>query len=494
MQVFPYPIRKGRIGYTHHPICRRYRWPIPFRPGPIWIGESDGIIPNSYSEIPSYLWNPAVADPTDGYPKQFTRRFTIGAATDLFTATRIPAGTYNLILSIAADDEYQVLILLNGTIIDQPNPGFNFAVPNPFPWRDVKTYVYGGSGAGITLSAGDSLDIQVIARNIPQPAGTPPGANPAMFTWVLQLFRLGQVKPVFPISVNRIYVANADSNNVSVIDGNTNTIISTVTVGVAPIAVGVNTKTNRVYVANFFTPKNISVIDGNTNAVINTITVGPAPDGIGVNLNTNRIYVTDFSENNVYVIDGNTDTIIATVNVGHQPGSNIGVNPLTNRIYVANQTTDNVSVIDGNTNTVIATITVETPSDPTVDTATNRIFIADRFNGNLNVISGFSNTIITTIKVGEDPSGVGINQITDRIYVANQVTDNVSIVDGNTYTIIATVTVGNRPGRIGVNPLTNGIYVANLDGNNISVIDGNTNTVIATITSGILPRDIGVNP
>ena len=48
---------------------------------------------------------------------------------------------------------------------------------------------------------------------------------------------------------NKIYVANENSNNVTVIDGATNTT-TTVAVGTFPIAVAVNPVTNQIYVAN----------------------------------------------------------------------------------------------------------------------------------------------------------------------------------------------------------------------------------------------------
>ncbi|MGW8428860.1 YncE family protein [Peribacillus simplex] len=47
-----------------------------------------------------------------------------------------------------------------------------------------------------------------------------------------------------------MYVTNDDSSNVSVIDGNTNSVIATVFAGGGPIAVGVNPTTNRIYVAS----------------------------------------------------------------------------------------------------------------------------------------------------------------------------------------------------------------------------------------------------
>ena len=56
----------------------------------------------------------------------------------------------------------------------------------------------------------------------------------------------------YEISIlNRIYVANYWSNNVSVIDANTNTVVATVAVGSYPYGVAVNSTTNRIYVANY---------------------------------------------------------------------------------------------------------------------------------------------------------------------------------------------------------------------------------------------------
>lgn len=83
-------------------------------------------------------------------------------------------------------------------------------------------------------------------------------------------------------SVNLIYVANAGSSNVSVIDGISNTVIATIAVGNSPIDVAANPLTNGIYVADFDS-NNVSVIDGPTNTVIATISVGINPARIAVN-------------------------------------------------------------------------------------------------------------------------------------------------------------------------------------------------------------------
>src|SRR6266568_4061391 len=59
---------------------------------------------------------------------------------------------------------------------------------------------------------------------------------------------------VNPVS-NKIYVANSGSNNVTVIDGVTNTTTTVPMVGLLegfPEAVAVNPVTNKIYVANFY--------------------------------------------------------------------------------------------------------------------------------------------------------------------------------------------------------------------------------------------------
>ncbi len=80
------------------------------------------------------------------------------------------------------------------------------------------------------------------------------------------------------------------------------TVIATIPVGTWPLfGVGVNTITNRIYVANVGS-NNVSVIDGATNAVVATVSVGDFPKAVGANPNTNRIYVTNDNDNTVSVI------------------------------------------------------------------------------------------------------------------------------------------------------------------------------------------------
>ena len=76
-------------------------------------------------------------------------------------------------------------------------------------------------------------------------------------------------------------MTNAGSNNVSVIDTSSNTVVATVPVGASPIADAVTPDGAFVYVANSGTT-NVSVIDTSTNMTVATIPVGGQPFGMAI--------------------------------------------------------------------------------------------------------------------------------------------------------------------------------------------------------------------
>ncbi|MEO5820398.1 MAG: hypothetical protein ABIT71_07800 [Vicinamibacteraceae bacterium] len=73
------------------------------------------------------------------------------------------------------------------------------------------------------------------------------------------------------------------------------------------------------------------------------------PQQLEINTRTNRIYVANTHADTVSVVDGRTNRVVATVPAGDGPWA-LAVNPMTNTIYVANRLSDTVTVIDGRTN------------------------------------------------------------------------------------------------------------------------------------------------
>ena len=87
-----------------------------------------------------------------------------------------------------------------------------------------------------------------------------------------------------------------------------NNASSPLTVETSPWAIAVNPVTNTIYVANY-DDDDVSVIDGSTNTVGHDISVGNNPDAILVDPVNNLIYVANYSSNSVTVING-VDVVI----------------------------------------------------------------------------------------------------------------------------------------------------------------------------------------
>jgi YVTN family beta-propeller protein len=132
---------------------------------------------------------------------------------------------------------------------------------------------------------------------------------------------------------NRVFVLTG--SGVAVIDGSSNVVVNTVGVGNGR-AIGVNTRTGRVYVSSGegHGDGEVTVLDGQTGSVLKTLTVMNRPEDIAIDATANRIYVANIGSGTVSVIDGATDEVIATATVARAMGEGIAADPRTGRIYI----------------------------------------------------------------------------------------------------------------------------------------------------------------
>lgn len=123
-----------------------------------------------------------------------------------------------------------------------------------------------------------------------------------------------------------------------------------------------NPSTNLIYASGGGV---VRVIDGATNSVSYSISIGATSGQVAVNPTTNRIYVTGPNKN-VSVISGGS--VIATIPTANDPYA-IAVNSVTNRVYIGNGS--QITVIDGNTNSFVVNILSTLPNGIAVNPTTN---------------------------------------------------------------------------------------------------------------------------
>ena len=269
---------------------------------------------------------------------------------------------------------------------------------------------------------------------------------------------------------NTLYVVNQLSNDVTVIDGNTNNVITTISVGQNPTGAELVKPFNRLYVLNQ-NSFSISVIDTTTNAVVDTIQLTTVPFGQEFNPLTNLLYVGNPFTNTVTVIDVTTNTIVGSpIPAGLGPAA-IQINTITNRLYVSNLASSNISIIDGITNTVIGTIPIVGGAGLVgIDENTNTIYVPTFFSNKIFVIDGLTNSVLDDITVGQGPRRAIFDATSNRVYATNFQSETLSIIDASTNSVIATIPA-DSPFGMNFNPVTKIIYIVNHDLNTLTVIE-----------------------
>jgi YVTN family beta-propeller protein len=117
----------------------------------------------------------------------------------------------------------------------------------------------------------------------------------------------------------RVYVANKDSNTVSVINTSTLTRIANIPVGSQPWGVKVTPNGLFVYVANSGA-NTVSVISTATNTVTATVTVGSSPRGLAITAAGDLVYVANSGSGTVSRIATATNTLSgSSITVGGTP-------------------------------------------------------------------------------------------------------------------------------------------------------------------------------
>jgi YVTN family beta-propeller protein len=293
------------------------------------------------------------------------------------------------------------------------------------------------------------------------------------------------------------YVINYDSNDVTVIDTETNQIVTTLDVGNGPLSVAASETTDRVYVANS-RDNTVSVIDATTNTVVDTIEID-VPRGyidnpeagqtvydnmvteLAVSPDGDRLYVnaTDGSITVIHTAD-DANAVIRTVQLGRF--NDLKVSPDGTKLYG----TPGVGL------TVIDTATMAPVSVQVGPVWDHEVMRAEFTNstGNIavspdgkRVYVAYSATIVER-GVGGSTSGSFITDAQGRTWKITGEYGAVSVIDTdpaspNYNKEIAQIIVPNWAQDLVVSG-TN-LYVTTWDGKSVTVIDTTTNAIVDTI-------------
>lgn len=264
-------------------------------------------------------------------------------------------------------------------------------------------------------------------------------------------------------ATDTIYSSNASEGTISVVDGATENRTATIPVAGYPQGIAANSATNTVYVAlyNGF-DSNVAVIDGDTNTVVTSIPV-PWADYLAVDATTNRIYTSD-ADNTVRVIDGGSNSVIATISFSDVL-EQLAVDETRNLIYIAVAgITPTIGVIDGTNNAVVNSFTLskaKTLAGLAVDPALNQIYASDNFKLEVFIVDGATGSVTVTIGLpGAGNPKYAVVGSGHQVAVSDSATGRVFFINGITKTLSGSVSLPYSPYGMASNPVTKNIYVA----------------------------------
>lgn len=314
------------------------------------------------------------------------------------------------------------------------------------------------------------------------------------------------------------YIAQLANDHVNdqvlVLDTKSNSIVATVPGGVQPFAVAITPDASRAYVANRGS-NDVTVIDVATNTVVATVALETnVPQGVAITPDGGFAYVT--GGNVISVIDTKTNTVATTIPIGISGtfGSSgtpngIAANPKGGFVYAVVAGVG-VEVVDTSTNTSVNNVQ-GFPALFALRVSPDGAFIwvlGDSSDGTQTAVFVIDSTtlqIVAEVPLGSSAEYLAFTPDGAKVYVTHVCSsgcDDVTVVDASSKSVIAGLAFGGGPNLdVAITPAATTAYVlqAGSFGNRAVLIDTNTNTVSGSVafpspSSGSAPFAIAIQP
>jgi len=246
------------------------------------------------------------------------------------------------------------------------------------------------------------------------------------------------------------------ADGVGEIDAETLAIKRIIHAGIDPEQLDVSADGTRLYVANEDSAQ-LTVVDVPSGRTIATVRVGDEPEGVALRPDGKVVYVTSEAEGEVFVIDTSTNTLLTKIAVGHRPRG-IAFLPDGSRAYVTLENDGAITVIDAIRHRFVQLVPFEapgrTPKPRPMGIAVRpdgaAIYVTSGSFGKLFFFNPATNQPIGSLTVGLRPWGVALMPDGRTAYTANGPSNDVSVVDLQTHAVLKKIRVGDRPWGIAV--------------------------------------------
>src|SRR5947208_8926502 len=326
-----------------------------------------------------------------------------------------------------------------------------------------------------------------------------------------------------------VFVSNERSDDVTVIDGKTDAVVTTFPVGKRPRGIHATPDGKRLFVTLSGSPRmapgidenrapadkradGLGVIDATARKLNDRWHVGSDPEQFAVSKDGKFAFIANEDDASASIVDLSAGQARGKIKVSDEPEGG-DVNPANDEIYVTCEEKGEVFAIDPDAQRVIAKIdTGGRPRSVAFLPDGSRAYVPCENVGYVAVIDAKSHKLLSKIQLpmGSLPMGTAISTDGKELYVSTGRGNAVAIIDTQKNkvprspllsareegegeeSIVAMIPVGNRAWSIALDPSGSKLYTANGASNDVSVVDLKSRKELRRIKVGDGPSGIAV--
>lgn len=276
-----------------------------------------------------------------------------------------------------------------------------------------------------------------------------------------------------------LYVANAQSGTISVIDTASQRVIKTLAAnpGGRLNSLIVSADGNALYVSDA-KAGSVEVLRLPEGEKMITIPVRQFPQRIALSSEHNRLYVVNSASNNVSVIDTATHTLLTNIPVNERPYA-IVLSSDNSQAYVTSSQTHSLTILDLVTQKAVDSIVLESISRLTnlvISPDGQYLYICDAISNAVVVVDTAAKTQVRTLNAAKfensdlefSPTDLALSADSKRLYVVGR-TGYLSVIDLESSSVLASLEVGKDLRNIVLAP-DGTAYISSFGVNQVSIV------------------------
>src|SRR5256714_13727597 len=274
----------------------------------------------------------------------------------------------------------------------------------------------------------------------------------------------------------RIYVANSDGDNISIIDPSSDTVVGEIKVSPNPHGIVPSLDKSRFYVSSE-SKDVLDVIDRRTGKIIRSVPLGRRPNNVAITPDGRRVYVCIRQESWVDIVDTASLEKVKSVEVGRGP-HNVYCTPDGKYMLATSMDENKLTAVDIQTEKPAFEIPLGGVPRPLVieaapDRTPNRLFVQLSNLHGFAVVDYASRKVIRRVTLPDAPAGarplipqtfshgIGIAPDGKTLWVTSLLDNSVSVYSLPSLERISTTPVGHGPDWLTFTPDSRRCYVSN---------------------------------